>query len=299
MKCSIAGLVVLLLAACAAKVPEVDPDYRIEIEQWRMRRVERLTVEDGWLTVVGLHWLSDGVNRFGSNPESEIVLDGPGVPSFAGTIELTENGSVVARASADAGVTINGEPLVEAALATDVDGQPDVLRSGRLSFYVIDRGGKLAVRVKDPDSEARQHFAGIEYFPIDGRYRVTATLDSYPEPREVEIPTVTGDPSTMLAPGRLHFTVDGQELAIEPYVGSPEDDSYFLIFRDRTSGDSTYGGGRFLGAEAVGANGTTVIDFNYAYNPPCAYTAFATCPLPPPQNSLPVPIEAGEKFAGH
>jgi uncharacterized protein (DUF1684 family) len=289
---------VLFLAACAGPAPEVDPDYRAEIEQWRAQRLERLQAEDGWLTLVGLHWLDHGVNRFGSNPANEVVLEGPDVPPLAGTLEVTEGG-VVARTAAEAGVTINGEPFVESVVANDAQGRPDIFGLGRLSFYVIERSGKLAVRVKDPESEVRRHFEGIESYPPDERYRVTATLEAYGALKEVEVPTITGDPETMLAPGLLHLTLNGEQLSLEPYVGSPDDDSYFLVFRDRTSGDTTYDGGRFLSAEAAGEDGTTAIDFNYAYNPPCVFTAYATCPLPTPQNSLPIPIEAGEKFSGH
>lgn len=291
------GLLAIILAGCAAPAPKVDSSYRTEIEEWRERRVERLTAEDGWLTVVGLHWLDDGVNRFGSNPANEVVLDAPGVPPLAGTLEVTEAG-VVVRAAAEAGVTINGEPFVESSVMTDAQGRPDVFRTGRLTWYVIERSGRRAARVKDPESEARRSFDGIQYFPIDPRYRVIATLEPYDEPREVEIPTVTGEPTTMLAPGLLRFVLDGEALSLEPYVGDVDDDSYFLIFRDRTSGDTSYGGGRFLGADAVTDDGTTTIDFNYAYSPPCAFTAHATCPLPPPQNNLPVAIEAGEKYRG-
>ena len=295
MKHWVTGILVTILAGCAAPVPEVDSEYRAQIEQWRAQRIERLTAEDGWLTVVGLHWLEDGVNRFGSDAANEVVLDAPGVPPLAGTLEVTEAG-VVARTAADAGVTINGEPFVESAVTTDIQGRPDVFAISRLTCYVIERGGRLAVRVKDPESEARQSFDGIRYFPIDPRYRVTATLEPYGEPREVEIPTITGDPTTMLAPGLLRFTLGGNPLSLEPYVGSVEDESYFLIFRDRTSGNTSYGGGRFLGADRVTDDGTTTIDFNYSYSPPCAFTAYATCPLPPSQNSLPVAIEAGERF---
>jgi uncharacterized protein (DUF1684 family) len=206
---------------------------------------------------------------------------------------------VVARAAADAGVTVNGSPLVESPLATDATGKPDVVGVGRLSFYVIDRSGRLGVRVKDPDSAARRDFTGIESFPIDPRYRVTATLEPYGALREVSIQVITGDQTTMLAPGVLRFELLGEELTLEPYLESPQDDRYFLIFRDRTSGDTTYGGGRFLSAALAGPDGATTVDFNFAYSPPCAFTAYATCPLPPPQNALPVAVEAGERFAGH
>ena len=298
MKHPLAALALLLLTACASPVPEVDFDYRLAIDEWRTKRLERLTADDGWLTVVGLHWLVEGVNRVGGNRGMEVALIGPDVPGLAATLELTDAGTVNARAAVEGAVTINGEPLTEATLNADAQGDPDLLQIGRLTLYVIDRGGRLAVRVKDPESEARNHFAGIESFPIDPSYRVSALLEPYESPREVSIPTVTGTPTTMLAPGLLRFQFGDEHLALEPYVGSLEDETYFMIFRDRTSGDTTYGGGRFLSVEAVGEDGTTVIDFNYAYNPPCAFTAFATCPLPTPQNSLPVPVPAGEKYSG-
>jgi len=296
-KALIAG-VVLVVAACAQNVPTPDPAYVAEIEAWRAERLERLTAEDGWLTVVGLHWLTAGVNRFGSDPANEIPLSAPGIPALVGTSEVRDDGSVVAGAAEGAQVTINGEPLVESVLHSDAQGKPDIVGVGRLSFYVIDRGGRLAARVKDPEAPARTSFAGLQHFPIDPRYRVTARLERYPEPREVPIPTVLGTPTTMLAPGVLRFTLLGKELSLEPYVNAADDPEYFLIFRDRTSGDTTYGGGRFLDAAAAGADGATVVDFNLAYSPPCAFTPHATCPLPPPQNSLRVAVEAGEKSSG-
>lgn len=288
---------VFLATSCTDNVPTPDPAYVAEIEAWRAERLERLTAEDGWLTVVGLHWLAPGVNRFGSDSASEIPLHTPDIPALAGTVELLSDGTIVARAETGAGITVNGAPLVESVIRSDAQGEPDIVSVGRFSFHIIDRGGRLAARVKDHEAPARADFKGIEHFPIDPRYRVTARLEPYPEPREVPIPTVLGTPTIMLAPGVLHFTLRGEELSLEPYVNAAADPEYFLIFRDRTSGDSTYGGGRFLDADSVGPDGATVLDFNLAYSPPCAFTPHATCPLPPPQNSLPVAVEAGEMHA--
>lgn len=295
------ALIVALLAltvACTENVPSPDPAYVAEVEAWRAERLERLTANDGWLTVVGLHWLAPGVNRFGSDPANEIPLNAPDIPALAGTVELLAEGPLVAHAEAGASVTINGAPLVESVIRSDAEGEPDILGVGLLSFYLIDRGGRLAARVKDPEAPARVAFEGLQHFPINPRYRVTAHLEPYPEPREVPIPTVLGTPTTMLAPGVLRFTLRGEELGLEPYVNTADDADYFLIFRDRSSGNTTYGGGRFLDAPAAGDDGTTVLDFNLAYSPPCAFTLHATCPLPPPQNSIPVSIEAGEMFVG-
>jgi hypothetical protein len=298
MRTPLVATVLLVAAACTENVPAPDPAYIGEVEAWRAERLSRLTAEDGWLTVVGLHWLEPGSNRFGSDPASEIPLPGSDVPAFSGTVELLADGTLVVRAEDGAAVMINGAPLVDSVIRSDAQGKPDIVGVGRLSFFIIDRGGRLAARVKDPEAPARSWFKGIEHFPIDPRYRVTARLEPYPEPREVAIPTVLGTPTTMLAPGVLRFTVRGEELSLEPYQESPGEDSYFLIFRDRSSGVTTYGGGRFLDAAAVGAGGATVLDFNLAYSPPCAFTPHATCPLPPPQNSLRVSVEAGEMFSG-
>jgi len=298
MKFSVIAISVVFLAGCGSPLPDVDPDYRADIELWRTQRLERLTVDDGWLTVVGLHWPKDGANRFGSESGNEVVLEAPGVPPLAGTIEITEEG-VVVRAPEEVGARVNGEPFTESMAASDASGKPDLFGLGRLTFFVIDRGGRIGIRVKDPESEARRHFEGIEHFPIDARYKVTATLEPYDEPKTVQIPTIIGEPTPMLAPGLLRFSLNGDTLALEPYVSSPDSESYFFVVRDRTSGDTSYGGGRFLTADAVGEDGTTTIDFNYLYSPPCAFTAYATCPLPTPQNTLAIPIEAGEKFAGH
>jgi len=220
------------------------------------------------------------------------------VPEIAGMLVVAADGTVVAFGEEGAGVRINGDPLMNTVLATDAQGSPDVITAGRISFYIIDREGRLAARVKDPEAMTRLTFAGIEQFDIDPAFRVEARFEPYAEPRQVAIPTVLGQDTSMLAMGVLRFTINDEEQVLEPYVGSPDDESLFLIFRDGTSGTTTYGAGRFLSADAPGEDGTTVLDFNLAYNPPCAFTPYATCPLPPPQNVLDIAIEAGEQYHG-
>jgi len=298
MKRLLIALPILFLAACAAHSPKPDPAYRGEIEQWRSQRLERLTAEDGWLTLVGLDWLQPGPNPFGSAPDNAVVLSAPGVPPVAGTLDVAADGTVTLHPAPDAGLTVNGQPAAEAALATDLDGHPDVLALGRLSFYVIARGDRLGVRVKDPEAPARRDFKGIQYFPIDPSYRVTAIFEPYDAPREVQVPTAIGTPATMLAPGLLHFTLKGKSLSLEPYQESPDAEELFIVFRDATSGDTTYGGGRFLSAPVPGPDKMTLLDFNRAYNPPCAFTPYATCPLPTQENTLDVAVQAGEKHEG-
>ena len=292
-------MAVLAAAVSCTEAPmPIDPAYAAEIDDWRSARLTRLTADDGWLSLTGLYWLEPGENRFGSAGDGAVVLPDPSVPDIAGLMILGPDGTVIVFAEEDAGVQINGEPLTETTLRTDAEGSPDIVTAGRIRFYIIDRGGRLAARVKDPEAPSRLAFDGIEYFPIDSAYRVEARFEPYDAPREVAIPTVLGEDTTMLAPGILRFTLNGAEQTLEPYQDSPDDDSYFLIFRDGTSAVTTYGAGRFLYADVAGADATTVLDFNLAYNPPCAFTPYATCPLPPPQNWLQASINAGEMYVG-
>ena len=293
-------LVAVLVAAvsCTEAPTPTDPAYAAEIDDWRNARLTRLTADDGWLSLTGLYWLEPGENRFGSAEDSAVVLPDPTVPEIAGLLILGPDGTVIALAEEGAGVQVNDEPLTEVVLRTDAAGKADIVTAGRIQFHIIDREGRLAARVKDPEAPSRLTFEGIEHFPILSANRVQARLEPYDEPREVAIPTVLGKDTTMLAPGLLHFTIDGTEHTLEPYQDSPDDDGYFLIFRDGTSAVTTYGAGRFLYAAAAGNDGTTVLDFNLAFNPPCAFTPFATCPLPPPQNMIEAPIEAGEMYSG-
>jgi uncharacterized protein (DUF1684 family) len=299
VRLTIVTFLLVTLAACSgAPAPEAtDPAYQAEIEEWRAERLARLTADDGWLTLSGLYWLEPGRNTFGSAPGNTVVVPDPTVPGEAGILALGDDGDVIVSVPDGSSVTINGEALGTERLKTDADGKPDVIFAGRAQFYIIKRGDKLGARVKDPEAPTRLAFAGIDHFPINPAYRVEATLEPYDELREVAIPTVLGQDSTMLAPGVLRFTLNGTEMTLEPYVGSADAESYFLIFRDGTSAVTTYGAGRFLSADAA-KDGTTTLDFNLAYNPPCAFTPYATCPLPPPQNWLSAPIEAGEKYSG-
>jgi uncharacterized protein (DUF1684 family) len=293
-------LPLVLASACRRGTPPADPAYVAEIQQWRQERQARLTSEDGWLTLVGLYWLSPGENRFGSGDDDTVILPGGDVPAVAGTFILREDGTVAVHAEPGSGVTFDGNPVGVRELKTDHDGAPDVLHLGSLRFYVIRRADRFAVRVKDVDSPARKTFAGIEYFPIDPSYRVTATFEPFPQPKPVEVQSAQGPAQPMLAPGLVHFILQGKKLSLEPLVEKVGDQDFFFVFRDTTSGSETYGAGRFLDvqAPAEGAH-TLTLDFNEAYDPPCCFTPYATCPLPPPENELQVPVRAGEKTYGH
>ena len=172
-----------------------------------------------------------------------------------------------------------------------------MLRRGSLLFYLIRRGDKIGVRVKDSQSEARRNFRGLDYFPIDPGWRIEARFEPYDPPRSISVPNVLGQDNDEKSPGAIVFEHGGKTYRLDPVL-EPGETDYFVIFGDRTNGKTTYGAGRFLYV-APPVGGKTVIDFNKAYNPPCVFTDFATCPLPPPQNKLPIPVEAGEEEYAH
>ncbi|MGH9443758.1 MAG: DUF1684 domain-containing protein [Thermoanaerobaculia bacterium] len=280
---------VLAGAGCA---PRVDPVYRRAIENWREQRAARLQRADGWLTLAGLFWLDPGRNPFGSDPSAKIVLPGRGVPPIAGAIVL-ENGRARLEPSPGTALTADGHPAAPGDLASDENGKPTVLQIGTFSFFVIRRGPKMGVRVRDTESAARKSFKGLKYFPIDPAWRVEAKFEPYSPPKQLAIPTVLGFPEDDVSPGALVFEHGGTTFRIDP-VFEQGSDELFIIFGDRTNGKETYGAGRFVYAP-MPKDGKTVIDFNKAYCPPCVFTPYATCPLPPPENRLPIEVRAGEK----
>ncbi|UCF66593.1 MAG: DUF1684 domain-containing protein [Acidobacteriota bacterium] len=272
--------------------------YEAEIETWRAERRRRLEAEHGWLSVVGLHWLEPGERSFGSGELDDIRLPETDAAAAAGSL-LFDGERVELRPGSAADLTVGGEPVTAAReLRTDEHGQPDIVQLGSLRFHIIRRAGRFGVRVKNPHSAARANFRGLDYFPIDPAYRIDARFIAYAPLREIEIPTVLGTSEKMLVPGYAEFELGGRSLRLEPVVSRPDDEKLFFIFKDQTAGEQTYAAGRFLYADRE-RDARVILDFNRAYNPPCAFTAFATCPLPPRQNILPVSIEAGEKkYAG-
>lgn len=270
--------------------------YRAEIERAWADRDARLMADDGWLTLVGLHWLEDGPNIVGAADDAAVRL--PAGPPLVGSLHLAEDKTVTLLPDPEGGLTVNSEPATARPLATDASGAADLMRSDRALFYLIQRGSRIGVRVKDPEAASRRDFTGLDRFPIDPAYRIAAVLEAYPTPREVAIPTVIGEPTAMLAPGLLRFEIDGEPLALEPFLSAPADRDLFIVFRDATSGGATYGAGRFLSTELTPGSDEVILDFNLAVNPPCAFSPYATCPLPPPENTLDVAVEAGEKYSG-
>ncbi len=242
-----------------------------ETAKWRADYEASLKARDGWLSVAGLYWLHEGDNTVGSDSESDVVLPA-GTPKRAGILHFTK------------GQVFWGNRQLK----------NDVVKIGDVSLTIIERGGKTGVRLRDPNARTRRDFTGCKWFPADPAWRIHARWVAYPQPKKIAITNILGMTDEDPSPGYAEFTIKGKTMRLEPVT---EDGGLFFIFKDATSGKTTYGAGRFLDTEMPKSN-ELVLDFNRAYNPPCAFTAFATCPLPPRQNALAIAIEAGEKSYG-
>lgn len=296
MRRAVPALFLALATHACRKPPAADPAYAAQIGTARALRERRLASENGWLTLVALHWLVPGENAVGSDKDLPVSLEAPGIPPKACSFVLGPDGAVTLRAEPGATVAVNGAPPAAAPLATDRDGKPDVVTVGRVRLTVIERGGRLAIRARDPESPRRTGFKGLDYFPVDPSLRLEARWEPYPSPREVEVPSAQGPPQKALAPGLVRFSLGGAERTLEPTVESATDETLFFVFSDGTAGTESYGAGRFLYADRPKTGeGKVLLDFNLAENPPCAFTPYATCPLPLPRNVLPLRIAAGEK----
>jgi len=259
-------LLIVLLTSAA--------DYRGEIEKWRAAAEASLRSENGWLALAGLEWLQEGENRI-SMPE--------GAPDF-GIFQL-KGGKVTL-------LPPNAAPIE---MTSDRSGKPTVIARDGYSVSIIERGKRIGVRIRNENSPALRQFGGMKWFPIAEKFRIEARWEAYREPKTIRIPNVLGDVGEEKSTGRAWFRIGDTTCSLEPV---DQGGSLFFIFRDQTSGKETYGGGRFLYADPP-KDGTVILDFNRAVNPPCAFTSFATCPLPPPQNRIEARIEAGEMAPPH
>jgi uncharacterized protein (DUF1684 family) len=266
-----------------------DTAYIQSFDKWKAELVDDL--KTNWLSLAGLFWLKPGENSFGSDAGNAIVF--PKGPAHAGVFEL-QGTDVTVRFGPDAHATIDGKPVTTAKLQPDTSGSPTIVELGSLRIKVIVRGQRIGIRLKDLDSEQAKNYHGPIFFPIDLSYRVTATWVPSDGKKTVDVPNVLGDTTPTPVAGTVVFKINGQEVRLTDLGGNPSKGLSF-VFNDLTSKTDTYPGGRFLETEPV-ANGTVVIDFNRAYNPPCAVTPYATCPLAPKENRLAVAIPAGEKY---
>ena len=289
----------LLLTACSATRPAGD-GTPAEWRAWQARRHESIAGTNGWATLVGLLWLHEGTNTLGGGTGNDLRLPADRAPKTVGWMIRT--GPQV-RFVAAPGVTaaVDGKPETEAALRSDADGaepEPSLLTVGSLRLFVLQRSERMALRVKDPEAPTRRHFLGLDYFPYDPHWQIEGRLEAAPAGHSLKITDVTGRVKDEPSPGTLVFQVEGQEYRLDA-LDDDETHDLWVVFRDATAAKTTYGGGRFLHVPKPGADHRVVIDFNYAYSPPCAFTPFATCPLPPRQNWLPLAVRAGEmKYRG-
>jgi uncharacterized protein len=285
---------ILMLVACKQDGPSPEQlarekaekmQHQSEILQWRAGRIEKLKQPDGWLSLVGMHWLPQGVTRVGSGPANGTRIKVG--PDNLGLITSNKRNQVWLQPDSLAGITIDE-------LVPDTRGTPTVvgLDGGRASFIVIERGGRLALRVRDADAPTRSGFTGIDSFPIDRRFRVQAEFSPHEAGRTIDVVNILGMVEPMMNPGTVRFRLDGREFTLEAI--DEGDHRLFLVFADRTSGKQSYAAARFLYAEYPDADGMTVVDFNKAYNPPCAFSPYSTCPMPPPENRMDIAITAGE-----
>lgn len=295
----LAGLIlssgVALVHADSSQQAMSSDAYQQSIETWRAERVARLTAPEGWLSLSGLEWLQQGANKVGSASDNDVILQT--APAHLGVITLDQAGHIHFKLADEIDATVDGAHVPEATLVDDahVTGKevPTTVAFDTTSFYVIDRDGRKALRVKDSRAATREHFLGIDYFPIDPSWRIVADWVPFNPLHDLQIGSVIGTIDTVKVPGKAVFTHGGHTYELLPYQEEPGGDLFFVL-ADRTSGHETYGAARFLYA-ALPVNGKVVLDFNKAYNPPCAFTPFATCPLAPPENRLDLRITAGEK----
>lgn len=284
---------IYFLSGCSKNI-ETDPAYVSEISNWHNKRILKLKKETGWLNLAGLYWLKQGENTFGSDPSNDIIFPS-GAHLKIGSIILNDSIAQL-KVKNNIDVTINGNKVKEAPLQNDLSSSPTVMSTGSYKWFIIKRGNKYGIRLRDLNSPLVKSFPGIETYIVDKSWRIEASYVKFPEPRKMMVPTIIGTVEENIVTGNLTFTKDGNKYSLMPIV---EGDSYFLIFADETNGEETYGAGRFLYTSLPDSNGKVILDFNKAYNPPCAFTKYATCPLPPKDNYLHLKITAGEKKYGH
>ena len=279
----------------SAMAESPDSAYMKEVNEWHSKRVERLRSEYGWLTLVGLIPLEEGENRFGSAADNDLIFPEK-APAHAGVLTL-KNGTVHLDVMDTAKITSEAKPVRSIDLGSDADEATTILDMDSFRFYVIKRGESFYIRLKDKEAETLKKFKGIERYPVQTTWRIEGHFEPYNPPKKIIIPNALGMDSEESCPGAVIFEVNGVTQRLEP-MGTSHG-GFFFVFADKTSGDDTYGGGRFLSADPPGADGQVILDFNKAYNPPCVFTPYATCPLPHEANMLKVKIEGGEKnYAG-
>ena len=281
-----------LLGACGSRERFDPAAHEAEILDWRVGRLERLKGPTGYLNLAGLYWLDQETTTIGSAADNDIVLPAIAAP-YVGSLGLTTEG-VVMHVTDGVDVREGDAPVATLLLADDTTEHPVTVAHGSLVWTIIKRDARFALRLRDYDHPAIEAFPPIEYYPINPDFRISATLREFDEPKILNVETVIeGLGWNPESPGKVEFELGGERFELEAYASG---DELFFVFGDQTSGRETYPAGRFLYAAWPGDGGATILDFNRAYNPPCAFNDFATCPVASPQNRLAARIEAGERF---
>ncbi len=288
--------VLIFMLACSSKKSEpLDPAYFQEIEQWHKQRVETLRGPNGWLNIAGLFWLKPGINSFGSGQDNDLVYPPAFAAEHAGYF-LLENDKVKQVISGEVVISSSGLPVKELMVYHPDSIQQPVLEYGALQWFVINRDSRYGVRLRDLKNPALEAFTGVERFPVDPAWKVIAHWEKT-EGRTIPITNILGQTTDQPSPGALVLTVNGKEFRLDAL--DEGGDELFMIFGDATNTKETYGAGRYLYVPKPDSLNQVIVDFNKAQNPPCAFTDFATCPLPPIQNVMDIEIRAGEKDYHH
>ena len=298
-------LIIFSLFSCKNEnlVQKGSSEYIAEVEQWHQKRIARLFEETGWLNLAGLYWLREGENKFGSAEDNDIIF--PSGPEHIGSLFLKDSvvtikvipGVEVFQVMADQPLSEqNGNPVSEMVMKNDYSDSTTFLQTGSLRWNIIKRTKGLGVRLRDLNADLLKTFKGIERFPVNDDWRIQAKFEKYDPPKKILIPDIVGTIDEEDSPGAAVFTRDNQTYRMDALDAGGN--RIWFIFADETSGKETYGAGRFLYTDKPDSNGTVILDFNKAYNPPCVFTKFATCPLPPKDNYLKLRITAGEKMWG-
>jgi len=295
---------VVALAVAALLLADATSEWKTGLLAWRAHREQRLSAPDGWLTLVGLEWLKPGANTVGSAPDNRIRLPAP-APARVGIIEV--NGSDIRLAPPaggfSSGLLLDGTPAHAGKLADDEASRPSILTAETLSISLLYRGDRYALRIKDSQAPTRLNFHGLHWYAADPKYRVEARWIPFVPVKKIKVPSIIGVTDEMPAPGLAEFTLDGKTLQLEPVLEDPDAKQLFFILRDTTSRRTSYGAARFLYTDfpdhGLDQPGHLTLDFNRLQNPPCAYTAYATCPLPPEQNRLSIALPVGEEKYSH
>ncbi|MDH5506827.1 MAG: DUF1684 domain-containing protein [Anaerolineae bacterium] len=270
-------------------------DFLAELAQWRQEADDALRKDIGWLTLAGLFWLEPGENCLGTDPANQVVLPAGTAADYAGSIYL-DGDQIMLQVASGVEMSVDGQAVTQLALKPDVSGEAVYLRHNSLTMMLIQRGKRYAIRLWDQDNPARQNFGGRRWYPAQESYRLPAQFAAYETPKEIMLPNKIGDDQPAALIGEVSFELHGEASRLHALEAG--EDHIFIIFKDGTSGKETYPPGRYL-YTAVQKAGALTLDFNRAYNPPCAFTDFATCSLPPAGNALALRVEAGELYSKH